>query len=252
MLRHIPSVQPCFRLAIFRSASRAARLWKIANRCVMLHADHCWVQPLLPLRAQCLESIAAMIDQEAAIGLETLDYAAVLAYLALLFHRLPFQPPAGRHRDFFLGGRRMPWFAVGLSIMATLLSTNTYLGAPGEIIKYGPAYLLGILAYPVAAVIVIYLWIPFFMHFRLTSAYEYLERRFDRRARLLGGLLFLGLRLGWMSMVVYTASMAMVTMVSGLLTAVANFLGASHPIYPVIAAVGLTPRFPRVWVGSGR
>ena len=126
----------------------------------------------------------------------------------------------------------MPWFAVGLSIMATLLSTNTSLGFSGEIIKYGPAYLLGILAYPVAAVIVIYLWIPFFMHFRLTSAYEYLERRFDRRARLLGGLLFLGLRLGWMSMVVYTASMAMVTMVSGPLTAVANFLGASHRSTP--------------------
>src|SRR3954468_6563882 len=136
--------------------------------------------------------------------MQPLDYVAVVAYLAvtmLIVYR------SSRKQDdtenFFLGGRSMPWFAVGLSIMATLLSTNTYLGAPGEMIRYGPAYVLGYVAYPLAAVVVIFAWIPFFMPLRMTSAYEYLERRFDYRARLLGGLLFLGMRLGWMSMVVY-------------------------------------------------
>lgn len=173
-------------------------------------------------------------------GLELLDYLAVIAYLAVALLILYW---AGRKQkdteDFFLGGRSMPWLAVGLSIMATLLSTNTYLGAPGEMIRYGPSYFVGFLAYPVAAAIVLLLWIPFFMRLRLTSAYEYLQHRFDMRARFVGSLLFLGLRLGWMSMVVYTASTAVVTMLPGPLEAVSNFCGSPHPIYPVIVAVGL-------------
>jgi SSS family solute:Na+ symporter len=173
-------------------------------------------------------------------GLELLDYLAVVAYLAVT---LVILYRAGRKQhdteDFFLGGRSMPWLAVGLSIMATLLSTNTYLGAPGEMIRYGPAYFFGFLAYPLAAAVVLLLWIPFFMRLRLTSAYEYLEHRFDARARFVGGLLFLGLRLGWMSMVVYTASMAMVTMLPAPLGALSQLCGTPHPIYPVIAAVGV-------------
>ncbi len=175
-----------------------------------------------------------------ASGLELLDYLAVAGYLAVT---LVILVRAGRKQqdteDFFLGGRSMPWLAVGLSIMATLLSTNTYLGAPGEMIRYGPAYFFGFLAYPLAALVVLSLWVPFFMRLRLTSAYEYLEQRFDARARFVGALLFLGLRLGWMSMVVYTASMAMVTMLPAPMAAVAKFFGAPHPIYPVIAAVGI-------------
>jgi SSS family solute:Na+ symporter len=90
-----------------------------------------------------------------------------------------------------------------------------------------------------AAVVVLSLWVPFFMRLRFTSAYEYLEQRYDARARFVGALLFLGLRLGWMSMVVYTASMAMVTMVPGPLGAVSDMLGTPHPVYPVIAGVGI-------------
>ncbi|MBS0210126.1 MAG: hypothetical protein JSS27_14350 [Planctomycetes bacterium] len=181
-----------------------------------------------------------MNEHDAAVGLQTLDYVAVVGYLAITAFIVYWSSrKQDDTEDFFLGGRSMPWFAVGLSIMATLLSTNTYLGAPGEMIKYGPAYLIGYLAYPAVAFVVICFWIPFFMRLRMTSAYEYLERRFDHRARWLGGLLFLGLRLGWMSMVVYTASMAMVTMASEPLGAFAQLFGASHPIYPVIAVIGL-------------
>lgn len=175
-----------------------------------------------------------------ASGLELLDYLAIVGYLGIT---LLILWRAGRKQhdteDFFLGGRSMPWLAVGLSIMATLLSTNTYLGAPGEMIKYGPAYFIGYLAYPLVALVVLRLWIPFFMRLHLTSAYEYLEHRFDARSRLIGGLLFLGLRLGWMSMVVYTASMAMVTMLPIPLGQLADLLGAPHPIFPVIVGVGV-------------
>jgi len=60
----------------------------------------------------------------------------------------------------------MPWFAVGLSILATLFSTLSYLGSPGEIIKYGVGMFTGYLAIPFSAMVVMLLWIPFFMRLK--------------------------------------------------------------------------------------
>src|SRR5688572_18854489 len=109
-----------------------------------------------------------MPDTQPATGLEWLDYVAVVVYLAVTLLIL-YRSGRKQHdtEDFFLAGRSMPWLAVGLSVMATLLSTNTYLGVPGEIIRYGPAYVLGMLAYPVPLIVVLMLWIPFFMRLRL-------------------------------------------------------------------------------------
>src|SRR5262245_46983407 len=110
--------------------------------------------------------------------------------------------------DFFLGNRRLPWLAVGLSIMATLLSSLTYVGLTGEVVKNGIAGFMTQLAIIPAALVVVPIFIPFFMRLRFTSAYEYLEHRFDYRTRLLGGGLFLLLRTGWVSLVMYTGSLA--------------------------------------------
>ena len=163
-----------------------------------------------------MESIAAPPRE----GLTALDYAAVGGYLlvtlAIVVWSLRRQSSI---EDFFLGGRRMPWMAVGLSLMATLMSTISYLGVPGEMIKHGVALFIGQLSIPLSMTVVLLLWVPFFMRLRLTSAYEYLERRFNYAARLLGGGLFLLLRLGWMSLVMYTASLALAEMMRSVLPA---------------------------------
>lgn len=143
-------------------------------------------------------------------GLETLDFAAIGFYFALTFGiALWFGRKQKDVDDFFVGGRRMPWFAVGLSILATLFSTLSYLGMPGETIKNGMGVFMGYLAVPFSMAVVTLLWIPFFMRLRLTSAYEYLELRFSYPVRLIGASLFVLLRLGWMSMVIFAASMAL-------------------------------------------
>jgi len=143
-------------------------------------------------------------------GLQPLDYAAVVLYLLVTFGiAVWFGRKQKNTEDFFVGGRRMPWLAVGLSILATLFSTLSYVGVPGEMIKQGVAMFLGYLAIPFTLIVIVFVWIPFFMRLKLTSAYEYLERRFSPAARLLGSLLFILLRLGWMSMVVYAASLAL-------------------------------------------
>ena len=130
-------------------------------------------------------------------GLNALDFIAVGGYLLVTVGIVWWSSRKQEDtEDFFLGGRRMPWMAVGLSMMATLLSTITYLGSPGEMIKNGIGWFSGYIAIPAAMVVVLLVWIPFFMRLRLTSAYEYLEQRFDGRVRLLAGVLFLLLRLG--------------------------------------------------------
>ncbi|MEQ8790339.1 MAG: sodium/solute symporter [Pirellulaceae bacterium] len=118
--------------------------------------------------------------------------------------------------DYFLGGRRMPWFAVGMSVIASLLSSLTYLSEPGEVWRAGFTNLVGkMLAIPLEVFIVWGLCIPFMMRFRFTSAYEYLEHRFNRTARLLGVVFFIVLVVLWMGFVVLASSRALVT-VSGL------------------------------------
>lgn len=146
-------------------------------------------------------------------GLRPLDYAAIVAYLVLTFGVAAWMSRRQKStEDFFLGGHRLPWFAVGLSIMATLMSTQSYIGVPGEAIKRGITLFLGCLSIPLSMLVIFCLWVPFFMRLRVTSAYEYLERRFDGTARLLAAGLFVLLRIGWMSMVMYVVAMTIDTM----------------------------------------
>ena len=131
-------------------------------------------------------------------GLETFDFVVVVLYV-LVTLGIVYRASRRQHDtdDYFLGNRRLPWMAVGLSIMATLLSSLTYVGLTGEIVKHGIAGIMTQAAILPAAPIVIFLFIPFFMRLRFTSAYEYLEHRFDFRTRLLGGGMFFLLRLLW-------------------------------------------------------
>ncbi len=168
-------------------------------------------------------------------GLKMLDYAVIVLYMVSTFGiAVWFGRKQETTEDFFVGSRRMPWFAVGLSILATLFSTLTYLGMPGYTIKNGIALLLGFMAVPFSMTVVFFLWIPFFMRLRVTSAYEYLERRFNYGVRLIGATLFILLRLGWMSMVVYAASMALDRIKGG------DFVFLpGHDIFWWIGAVGV-------------
>jgi len=143
-------------------------------------------------------------------GLQKIDYGIVVLYmLGVVGAGIYFSRQQHQGDDYFVGGRKMPWFAVGLSLMASLLSTVTYLAAPGEMLQHGPAMSIGWMALPLAFLVINFLWIPFFMRLGITSIYEYLEFRFGRAARWLGaGLFVFILRLFWMATIVMTASRA--------------------------------------------
>jgi len=111
--------------------------------------------------------------------------------------------------DFFLAGKRIPWWAAGLSIYATQLSAITFVATPA--IAYGtnwlifPTYFLFLLMAPV----VIRFYLPFFRRLNVTTAYEYLERRFSVSVRLFGSLSFTVFQLGRMAVVVYLPALAL-------------------------------------------
>ena len=143
-------------------------------------------------------------------GLHAVDYGAIAAYFLMVVCVGYYYGRRQKNtEDYFLAGRSMPWFSVGLSILATILSTITYLSTPGEMIKNGVGANAQLLSFPLIFFLVSYLILPFLMRLRVTTAYEYLEQRFDLTTRLFGSSIFVLIRTAWMGTVLFTASVAL-------------------------------------------
>jgi len=117
-------------------------------------------------------------------------------------------------KEYFIAAKRhMHPLFLGISLFATLMSTITYLGKPGEVMNKGPFILVGqFIASPIAFFIVGWWVIPRLMKTRVTSAYELLEKQLGVAVRILGAVMFIGLRIIWMSMLIYLSSLALVIM----------------------------------------
>jgi SSS family transporter len=92
---------------------------------------------------------------------------------------------------YFLANRRLPWWAIGLSVMATQASAITFIGTTGQAFDDGMEFVQFYVALPFAMVVLCVVFVPFFYRARVFTAYEYLERRFDPKTRSLAGFLFL-------------------------------------------------------------
>lgn len=92
---------------------------------------------------------------------------------------------------YFLGNRRMPWAAIGLSVMATQASAITFIGTTGQAFDEGMEFIQVYLPQPLVMVLLCMLFVPFFYRAKVYTAYEYLERRFDPKTRSLTSFLFL-------------------------------------------------------------
>ena len=133
-----------------------------------------------------------------------LDWSVILLYvLGMLAVGWYYSLRTKTQEQYLLGDRQMKPLMVGISMFASLFSCISYLATPGEIIKYGPMILAGVLAYPFVALVIGWMMIPFIMRLKVTSAYEILDLRFGPYVRTLGSTLFLLLRLLWMSVIVY-------------------------------------------------
>ncbi len=133
-----------------------------------------------------------------------LDFGVLGFYLALMVAiGLYFSRQQKTSGDFFLAGRSMSWFPVGLSIMATLLSALSYTGIPGEAYRQGLKFLLMPLAIWLTLPIIGWVILPLYNRLKLYSIYEYLEFRFDCATRLASSGVFVIWRLLWLGGVLY-------------------------------------------------
>jgi len=172
-------------------------------------------------------------------GLSGLDWAIMALYGAAM---LGVGWMASRRQksseEYFVAGRTMKPFMIGIALFSAILSPISYLAHPGEMIKHGPVVLCGLIALPIVYVVVGYGLIPFFMRLPITSAYEILEDRLGVSIRLLGSTIFTLTRLVWMSLLIYLTARSMVVIlgwapemipyvvtVAGLVTVVYTVMG---------------------------
>ncbi len=124
--------------------------------------------------------------------MHTIDWIVVLAYLVwIVYDGLKRTRDADKLEGYFLANRSLPWWAVGLSVMATQLSAITLVGTTGLGYADGMRFVQFYFGLPVAMVILSVTLVPFFYRARVFTAYEYLERRFDLKTRTLATILFL-------------------------------------------------------------
>jgi SSS family transporter len=121
-----------------------------------------------------------------------LDWAVVGLYLAwVVYDGLKRTEGGDNVEGYFLANRNLPWWAVGLSVMATQLSAITLVGTTGQGYRDGLRFVQFYLGLPIAMLILGVTVVPFFYRARVYTAYEYLERRFDVKTRTLASILFL-------------------------------------------------------------
>lgn len=172
-------------------------------------------------------------------ALTHVDHAVILLYLAgMIALGVHLARRKRTAEEYFLGGRSMPWFAVGVSVIASLLSSLTYLSEPGEVWKSGVTHIFGkMLAIPLEMVIVWVFCIPFMTGFRFTSAYEYLEHRFGSAARRLGVVLFILMVILWMGFVVLASAKALAEVSGVPLALVILTIGLVSTVYTMLGGL---------------
>jgi Na+/proline symporter len=121
-----------------------------------------------------------------------INWAIVVAYLGwVVWDGLRRARGATNIEGYFLANRSLPWWAVGLSVMATQLSAITLIGTTGQGATDGLRFVQFYFGLPIAMVILGVTIVPFLHGAKVYTAYEFLERRFDAKTRSLTSLLFL-------------------------------------------------------------
>ena len=151
-----------------------------------------------------------------------LNYVVLFGYLfAMVAVGVYFTRKNKNTEDYFRGGQSIPWWAAGCSIFATMLSSLTFTGIPSKAFAQDWVYAVGNFTIPVVAILAVFIALPFFRRINATSAYEYLERRFNRSVRWFGSISF---------MLFHVFRMAVVMSLTGLVLSIATPLTPTQSV----------------------
>lgn len=143
-------------------------------------------------------------------GLGTVNTVVIVLYfLSLAWIGYYFSKKQKNTDDYFKGGGRIPWWAVGLSIFGTGLSAITFMSIPAKAYATDWSYLLLNAGILLVTPIVLYLFIPFYRRLNVTTAYEYLEQRFNAAIRVFCSMAFILFQIGRMGIVLYLPAIAL-------------------------------------------
>ncbi len=151
-----------------------------------------------------------------------MNYAVLIGYLLVMVGiGVYFTNKNKNTDDYFRGGKHLPWWAAGCSIFATMLSSLTYTGLPSKAFAQDWVYAIGNMMIPLVAIVAVYVALPFYRRLDVTSAYEYLEKRFSRNVRRFGSASFT---------LFHIFRMAVVMSLTGLALAVATPMTAAQAV----------------------
>ena len=137
-----------------------------------------------------------------------LDHLVVLGYLAISIGLGIAMRRQSSREEFFAASGSMGRMTVGLSVMATLFSANSFMMYPSTAYAVSLTAGAAVIAFWAMAPVVIWVFIPIYSRLKCKTAYEYLEQRFHVSVRCLASGLFILLRIGWMASATYAASVA--------------------------------------------
>lgn len=143
-------------------------------------------------------------------GMRWLDYVVIVLYLVILVAMgAHFMRRGKTTEDYFKAGRRIPWWAAGISIFGTSLSAITYMAVPAKAYSTDWGYVFLSMSQLLTVPLVIWLVLPFFRRLNVTTAYEYLERRFHVLVRVIGGIAFVIFQFGRIGIVLFLPAIAL-------------------------------------------
>lgn len=144
---------------------------------------------------------------------------------------------------FLLANRELPWYHIGLSVMATQASAITFLSAPGQAYSDGLRFVQFYFGLPLAMIVLCITFIPIFHKLNVYTAYEYLEKRFDIKTRTLTAFLFLVQRGVSTGITIYAPSIVLSSILSIDISYTSVFIGCvviAYTVYGGTKAVSYT------------
>ena len=170
--------------------------------------------------------------------MQTLDWIVVALYFGLIA-TIGYVTGRGNRgiEDYFLARRSMPWYAMGLSVMATQASAITLVGTTGQAYVDGMRFIQIYFGLPIAMVILCFTLVPLFYKARVFTAYEYLEKKCGPRTRSLTALLFLFGRALSGAVVIYAPSVVLAVVFSLDATFTILLIGGFATVYTALGGM---------------